>query len=57
MGVRRVCCVAGLWRRVEGDNEVAMGACEKLRVVAAASRCVLVVAEELNVGRERTLER
>jgi len=43
---------------VEGDNEGARGACEKLRVVvAAASLCVLVVAEELSVGRERALER
>jgi hypothetical protein len=32
--------------------------CEKLRaVVVAASLCVLVVAEEVRVGRERTLDR
>jgi hypothetical protein len=55
-GVRGV-CVAGLWRRVEGDNEVAMGACEKLRVVVAANLCVLAVVDELIVGRERALVR
>ena len=48
-------CAAGLWRRAEGVNEVAMGACEKLRV--AASLCVLAVVEEVRVGRERALER
>ena len=52
----RVVCAAGLWRRAEGDNEVAMGACEKLRV-AAASLCVLVAVEDVRVGRERALKR
>jgi hypothetical protein len=41
---------------VEGDNVLAMGACEKLRV-AAASLCVLVAVEEVKVGRERALVR
>ena len=37
---------------------LAMGACEKLRVAAAAaSRCVLVAVEEVRVGRERALVR
>lgn len=52
----RVFCVAGLWRRAEGDNVVAMGACEKLRV-AAASLCVLAAVEEVVVGREMALEK
>jgi len=56
--VRWVVCKAGLWRWVEGDNVLAMGACEKLRVVvAAASRCVLVAVEEARVGRETALVR
>ena len=49
-------CAAGLWRREEGDNVVAMGACEKLRV-AAASLCVLVAVDEVRVGRERALDK
>ena len=52
----RVFCAAGLWRRAEGDNVVAMGACEKLRV-AAASLCVLVAVDEVRVGRERALDK
>lgn len=48
--------MAGLWRWVEGDSVVAMGAWEKLRV-AAASLCVLAVVEEVRVGRERALDR
>lgn len=54
--MRVVPSAAGLWRRAEGDNEVAMGACEKLRV-AAASLCVLATVEEVRVGRERALDR
>jgi hypothetical protein len=37
---------------------VAMGACEKLRVAAAAaSLCVLAAVDEVRVGRERALDR
>jgi hypothetical protein len=49
--------VVGLWRRVEGDSVVAIGACEKLRVAAAVvSRCVRA-ADDVQVGRDRALER
>jgi hypothetical protein len=52
----RVVWRPGLWRWVEGDSVVAMGACEKLRV-AAASLCVLVAVDEVRVGRERALDK
>jgi hypothetical protein len=48
---------AGLWRRVEGDNVVAMGACEKLRVAAAVVSLCVLVAGDVQVGRDRALER
>ena len=56
--MRWVVCAAGLWRWVEDDNVVAMGAWEKLRVVvAAASLCALVAVDEGRLERERALER
>lgn len=50
--------MAGRWRRVEGDSVVAIGAWEKVRVVAAvARRCVLVAEVDVREGRARALDR
>jgi len=50
--------VAGLlWRRAEGVNVVATGACEKLRVAAAVVSLCVRVAGDVQVGRDSALER